>query len=67
MTLFNVCLNLTDSVAALSLKKNPHKLIILPFKEGSLANKSDESKYVNIINILLQKHVQRHVCVCVCV
>lgn len=64
MTLFYICLNLTASVAALSLETPPPlpKLIILPFKEGFLANKSDKSKYINIINILLLKDT----CVCVC-
>jgi len=59
MALFYICLNLTASVAALSQKKtqNPHQLIILPFKKDFLANKSDESKYANVINILFQKHM----------
>lgn len=46
-------------------RKNPypHKWIVLPFKEGFLANQSNESKYVNIINILLQKlHTETRMC-----
>lgn len=63
-TFFYICLNLMASVATLSPKKkpaSPHRWIILPFREGFPANKSGESKYVNGINILLQRHM--HECV----
>lgn len=69
MTLFYVCLNLSFCGCFVTEKKPkqnnpyPHKWIVLPSREGFLANQSHESKYVNIINILLQKqHTETRMC-----